>query len=70
MFNECKLVTFDHLSTSEEDFYDIHNSILDRIQYHVLSVVTRGNSGGVITDDTKEDVYYIVKFNYGSYTLK
>ena len=36
----------------------------------MCSVVTHGDFGGVITDDPKEDVYYIVKFNYGSYTLK
>ena len=69
-FNECKVVPFDNLSTIEEAFDDIHNSIPDGIQYHVFSVVTHGNFGGVITDDPKEYVYYIVKFNNFPYTLK
>ena len=36
----------------------------------MCSVVTHGDFGAMSNDDTKEDGYYIVKFNYNAYNIQ
>ena len=69
-FNEWKPVTFDNSSTTEEEFDDINQVIIDGISYKIWSFVTRGYFGTVSNDNTKKDGYYMLKFTSNNYTIQ
>ena len=57
-------------STSSETFDEIHQAVLDGISDNMASLVESGKYGAINTTYTSTNVFYVIMFTSGAYTLQ
>ena len=69
-FNNCIIIQLSSRSTSSDTFDEIHQFFLDGISDNMESLVESGIYGAIDTTDTLTNVFYVIMFTSGAYTLK
>ena len=57
-------------STSSDTFDEIHQVVLDGISDDMALLVESGKYGAINTTDTSTNVFYVILFTSGAYTLQ
>ena len=57
-------------STSSDIIDEIHKVVLDGISDNMASLVESGKYGAINTTDTSTNVFYVIMFTSGAYTLQ
>ena len=57
-------------STSSDIFYEINQVVLDVISDNMASLVESGTYGAISTTYTSTNVFYVIVFTSGAYTLQ
>ena len=69
-FNNWNIILLSSKSTSSDTFDEIHQAILDGISDAMASLVESSKYGAINTIDTSTNVFYIIMFTLGAYTLQ
>ena len=69
-FKNCNIILLSSKSTSSDTFDELHQVVLDEISDNVASLVESGKYGAINTTDTSTNVFYIIMFTSGAYTLQ
>ena len=65
-----KLLNSPIKSTSSEEFYEIHNIVLDSISKNIASLVQTLKYGAINTKKTKAMGYYVIKYVSDTFKLQ
>ena len=69
-FNNWKIIQLSSKSTSSDKFDEIHQVVLEGISNNMASLVESGKYGSINTTDTSTNVFYVIMFKTGAYTLQ
>ena len=57
-------------SNSYDTYDEIHQVVLDCVSDNMASLVESGQYGAINTTDTSTNVFYVIMFTSGAYTLQ
>ena len=69
-FKNWNIIELSSNSTSSETFDAIHQVVLDGISDNMSSLVESGKYRAIKTTDTSTNVFYVIMFTSGAYTLQ
>ena len=67
-FNNCNIIQLSQKSTPYDEFYEIHQVVLDVISDHMASLFKSGKYGAINTTDIATNVFYVIMFKSEAYT--
>ena len=68
-FNNWNIIQLSSNLTSSDTFDEIHQVVLDGISDNMASLVESVTYGSINTKDTSTNVFYVIMFTSGAYTL-
>ena len=68
--NNWNIIELSSKSTSYETFDEIHQVVLDSISDNMASLVKSVKYGAINTTDISTNVFYVIMFTSGAYTLQ
>ena len=69
-FNNWNIIQLSSKSTSSDTFDEINHVVLDGISDNMASLVESSKYGAINTTDTSTNVFYVIMFKTGAYTLQ
>ena len=69
-FNNWNIIELSSNSKSSDTFDAIHQVVLDGLSDNMASLVESGTYGAINTTDTSTNVFYVIMFTSGAYTLQ
>ena len=69
-FNNWNKIELSQKSTSSDTFDEIHQVVLDEISDHMALLVESDKYGAINTTDTSTNIFYVILFTSGAYTLQ
>ena len=69
-FNNWNIIELSSKSTFSDTFDAIHQVVLDGISDNMASLVESGKYGATNTTDTSTNIFYVIMFKSGAYTLQ
>ena len=69
-FNSCNIMQLSQKSTPFDEFYEIHQVVIDGISENMASLLQSGKYVAINTSETSKNRFYVIMFTSEAYTLK